>query len=138
MVATRFGLDAGAGRWAEVGAPASQAPRISQLQALNDVDVLLSPELIDGRLSGAKNDLLEARSRSDDLRLPPPSFRSPTGEALSRNLARAVETFGNKGGQPVATEPDRLMAESKLFSVLRALSELQGEIQSFRDQHKSA
>jgi hypothetical protein len=132
----RFGMTGGRGselaahevNHAEVG--------VAELEALAQVDIVRAEHLDLASIADA-GQVFERRSHSDDLRLPPPPFRSQDGDAIFRQLGRAVDTFTKNGGMPVAASEPALTAEAKMMTVLRGIHRLELEIHARRDRHRA-
>lgn len=109
---------------------------LAEIAALNQVDVALPPEQLDLGALEAAGRLLEARSHTDDLRLPPPPVQARDGSALFAALTRAVDTFQAKAHQPVAASEAAVLAEGRMMSLFRGLQKLQLEIHDLREQRQ--
>lgn len=106
----------------------------AELEALKSVDIVSAEDL---DLSALGESWTSDRvGHADDLRLPPPPFRSHDGEAVFQKLGKAVDTFTKKSHLPVAASSDALTAETKMMTVLRGIHALEVEIYARRDRHR--
>ncbi len=110
------------------------SPAIAELQALSTVEVALGPEYLDLDAVERSAQRLEARSFSDDLRLPPPPRRARTGAELQRRMYDSVATFRAKAQVPVAAAGAALEAEARLMAACEGLCRFQEQIASERQR----
>ncbi len=106
----------------------SASPAIAELKALTSVDVALLPEHMDLDAMDRAGRLLEARSHSDDLRLPPPPRRARSGAELQGRLSGSVATFRAKHAVPVAVDAAALEAEARLMAACEGICRFQEQI----------
>lgn len=112
----------------------SESPAIAELQALGSVDIAMLPEHMDLDAMDRAARLLEARSCSDDLRLPPPPRRARSGAELQRRLSGSVATFRAKHAVPVAVNGAALEAEARLMAACDGICRFQDQIAAARQR----
>lgn len=109
-------------------------PGIRELQALRSVDAPKALRPLDEKALERSAAMLDARSHSDDLRLPPPPKRSPSGAALYRTISSSVAKFNERAAEPVAADEDAVAAETRLMAACQGICSFQEQIFGNRDR----
>lgn len=114
-------------------APTSAALGVDELRALDDLD-MVPPEQADLESLDASARLLDTRSGSDELRLPPPPFRTRAGAAAYRTVGDAVSAFRRSANNPVAASGPALEAEARMIAACEGICRIQDRVTSERSR----
>ncbi|MEQ8280389.1 MAG: hypothetical protein RMA76_13735 [Deltaproteobacteria bacterium] len=115
----------------------AELPGIAELKALDVADVAL-PEHLDLEVPTVGGRFFQARSFSDDLRLPAPPRRARSAAALRGRLEHCVAQFRAKLATPVAVGAEALEAEARLMAACEGLCEFQDAIDRKRSEPMGA